>query len=69
MKARLEYDLPDDDDAFQVAVKAKEWRSVVEMLELEIRTLKDEGHPFISADAVLKHLHETIIKNIQYFKL
>ena len=61
MKAKLEFDLPDDQPEFNLACKARELHSNLWDLTGQIRIWRKHGHRFKDADELLDALwHDCI---------
>jgi hypothetical protein len=69
MKVLLEFDLPDEQDKSDACMRGAEWKAIAQMLQFEISSLRRNGHPYTTADAVLKYLEEKLNHDLQYLHL
>jgi hypothetical protein len=60
MKAKLEYNLPEDQSLFDAACKATDLRSAVSDFDNELRDWIKHGHNFKTADEALDKARETL---------
>ena len=66
MKAKLEYNLPEDQEQFNVAIKGMDWALLVWDINESIRHLLKYGVPHIApkeeqtTDQVLEHLRDEL---------
>ena len=71
MNAILQFILPEEQQEFQLAIRAAEWHSVVWEIDQKLRSYLKYGHTFKSANEVLeevrKFLHEEMNdRNLQF---
>tara|TARA_B100001123_G_C14995841_1_gene901539 strand:- start:391 stop:615 length:225 start_codon:yes stop_codon:yes gene_type:complete len=61
MKAKLEFDLPEDEDAFNVASKAMDWALIAWDIEQQCRDwVKYDNHQFKSIEEALQGVRDII---------
>jgi hypothetical protein len=60
MKAKLEYNLPEDQSFFNAACKATEMRSAISDFDNELRNWIKYGHNFKTADEALEKVRESL---------
>jgi hypothetical protein len=60
MKAKLEYNLPEDQSSFNAACKATEMRSAISDFDNELRNWVKYGHNFKTADEALEKVRESL---------
>jgi len=60
MKAKLEYNLPEDQSQFDAACKAIDLRSAVSDFDNELRNWIKHGHDFNNADDALEKVRESL---------
>jgi hypothetical protein len=60
MKAKLEYNLPEDQSFFNAACKATEMRSAISDFDNELRNWVKYGHNFKTADEALEKVRESL---------
>jgi len=60
MKAKLEYNLPEDQSFFNAAYKATEMRSAISDFDNELRNWVKYGHNFKTADEALEKVRESL---------
>jgi hypothetical protein len=64
MKATLTFDLPEEQDLFDTASHASDWRGVVEDMDEQLRKWIKYGNEFAAVDAAIEaaraKLHECI---------
>jgi hypothetical protein len=58
MKAILEFDLPEDEEAFHVSAKAVDWYLVCLKLDRELRTMLKYRKAHAYVETIRKQLHE-----------
>lgn len=59
-KAKLEFDLPEDQDAFTLAIGGRDFWTCLWDLDNESRNFLKYGHSFKSADEVLEWVRQEI---------
>ncbi len=61
MKAKLEFDLPEDEDAFNVASKAMDWALIAWDIEQQCRDwVKYDNHQFKTIEEALQGVRDII---------
>jgi hypothetical protein len=60
MKAILEFNIPEEDYEFRMAIDGHKYHSILADLVQEVRNARKHGHPFKSADEVLDWLWEEL---------
>jgi hypothetical protein len=60
MKAKLEFNLPEDQSLFDAACKATDLRSAVSDFDNELRNWIKHGHDFKNADDALEKVRESL---------
>jgi transcriptional accessory protein Tex/SPT6 len=61
MKAKLEFELPEDEDAFNVASKAMDWALIAWDIEQQCRDwVKYDNHQFKSIEEALQGVRDII---------
>ena len=61
MKAKLEFDLPEDEDAFNVASKAMDWALIAWDIEQQCRDwVKYDNHHFKTIEEALQGVRDII---------
>ena len=71
MKAILEFNLPEDKEAFEIASKAMDWSLVVWEIEQQLRRKLKYDNDFETPNDALEHIRETlnellIVKGLTY---
>lgn len=64
MKATLEFDLPEDQDEYRVAVNAMDTHNVVVTLQSELRSWQKYGHQCKTADEVIDHIRKFLMEEL-----
>ena len=60
MQAELKFDLPADEEVFEITVHAQDWRRVVEEIERTVHDWIKHGHDFPSADVALAEVRQVL---------
>ena len=60
MKAILEFNLPEDKEAFEVASKAMDWSLVVWDMEQQLRNSSKYSNDYETPDQALDHMREIL---------
>jgi len=62
MKAVLEFNLPEEEDAHKMALKGNDYYCILFELQQELRGYLKYGHTFGSAHDVLEHFYDNLVK-------
>jgi hypothetical protein len=65
MKAILEFDLPEDQQEFQLANEAADWHSVVWEVDQMLRQHLKYGHELKSADEALEQIRKFLYEEMK----
>ena len=56
MKAILEFDLPDDQEEFEIANRAMDYHSALWDIDQHMRTCLKHGHTYKTIEEVMEHI-------------
>lgn len=65
MKAILEFNLPEDQESFNVASRALDWAFALRDLDQGLRNFLKYGHEFKSADDAIEKIRKYIYEYMQ----
>ncbi len=69
MKISIELDAADEGHKIDSCIRGHELKMILDGLVQEMQVFLTEGHPFVSADAVMLHLLDKLKKDANYFNI